>query len=106
MAKTQPTPEEIEVARAVVAEADAAAAADRKAAVIEKLKPFTDAGWGAPLETSTLQVAIKALREKANTLAEIDPDLSNLLFAVSQPMATADDRLRSLVAVNAAAPTA
>ncbi|WP_293826025.1 hypothetical protein [uncultured Brevundimonas sp.] len=103
MAKT-PTPEEIEAARQLVAEADAAAAAERKAAVIEKLKPFTDAGLGATADGGAVGALIAAMRANYASLAEIDGSLPNLAFSTGQVLQTLDDRVRSLAAMNAPAP--
>lgn len=103
MAKTQPTPEEIEAARQMVAEADAAAAAEKKSVVLEKLKPFMDAGLGAA-EGGAVGPLITALQAGYTTLAEIDPTLPNLAFSTAQVLQTLDNRIRSLVAANSPLP--
>ena len=102
MAKTY-TPEEIEQQRANVAAADAAAAAERKAAAMAVLQPFLDAGWGSSSETSPIRTAIKVAQDAAHTLQAIDPTTANLMFSMAMPMATADDKIRSLAEMNAPA---
>lgn len=103
MAKT-PTPEEIASARQMVAEADAAAAAERKASVIATLTPFTDAGLGAaPEGGGGVAALIAVLRTNYTNLAEIDPSLPNLAFSTAQALQTLDDRIRSLATMNAPA---
>ena len=103
MAKTQPTPEEIAAARQMVAEADAAAAAERKASVLATLTPFTDAGLGSTTEGGGVAALIGVLRANYTTLAEIDPSLPNLAFSTAQVLQTLDGRIRSLAAMNAPA---
>ena len=101
MAKAQPTPEEIEAARQMVANADAAAAAEKRAAVIEKLKPFTDAGLGATTDGGAVASLIAALTANYASLADIDPSLPNLAFSTAQVLRTLDDRVRTLATANA-----
>ncbi|WP_312599053.1 hypothetical protein [Brevundimonas sp.] len=103
MAKTH-TPEEVEAARQLVAQADAAAATERKAAVLATLKPFTDAGLGSTPEGGAVAALISAMRANYATLGEIDPSLPNLVFSTAQVLQTLDDRVRSLSAMNAATP--
>ena len=102
MAKT-PTAEEIAAARQMVAEADAAAAAERKASVLATLTPFTDAGLGSTAEGGGVAALISVLRANYTALAEIDPSLPNLAFSTAQVLQTLDDRIRSLAAMNAPA---
>jgi len=97
-----PTPEEIEAARLLVAEADAAEAEAARAAVRAKLQPLIDAGWGGESVEANWADLTSALRTNASALAEIDPNLPNLAFSTAQVCATLNDRLRSLMALNAA----
>lgn len=103
MTKTY-TAEEIEQQRANVAAADAAAAAERKAAAMAVLQPFLDAGWGSSSETSPIKTAIKVAQDAAHTLQAIDPTTANLMFSMAMPMVTADDKIRTLAAMNAPSP--
>lgn len=100
-----PTAEEIEAARALVAAADAAAAEATKAANRLKLKPLTDIGLGGPgpLTCSPTEL-VSALRASAMTLVDLDSALPNLAYSTAQVLETMQDRVRSLVAQNAAAP--
>ena len=100
---TKPTPQEIEAARQMVAEADAAAAAERKASVLATLTPFTDAGLGSTAEDGGVATLISVLRANYATLSEIDPSLPNLAFSTAQVLQTLDGRIRSLAAMNAPA---
>ncbi len=102
MTKTY-TPEEIEQQRANVAAADAAAAAERKAVAMTVLQPFLDAGWGSSSDTAPIKTAIKVMQDAAHTLQAIDPTAANLMFSMAMPMATADDKIRSLAEMNAPA---
>lgn len=98
-----PTPEEIEAAREMVAQADAAAAAAAKAAVRAKLQPLIDAGLGGDAPTATWADLVAALRANASALGEIDTNLPNLAFSTAQVLSTLNDRVRSLMALNAPA---
>lgn len=98
---TNPTPEEIEAARALVAKADAAKAAKNRQDVLALIAPLIAAGWGSTAEDSPLRVAAKALRDKAMTMSAIDPQLPNTLFTTATIMETVDDKVRSLAALNA-----
>ena len=104
MAET-PTPAQIAAARQMVAEADAAAAAERKASVMAMLTPFTDAGLGVTTEGGWVAALIAVLRANYTSLAEIEPSLPNLAFSTAQVLQTLDDRIRSLAAMNAPAAT-
>lgn len=100
-----PTAEEIEAARALVAAADAAAAEATKAANRLKLQPLTNIGLGGsgPL-TCSLAELVAALRSSAMTLVDLDGALPNLAFSTAQVLETMSDRVRSLVIQNAAVP--
>lgn len=100
----KPTPEEVEAARTLVANADAEADQVRRAEVIAKLKPLTDLGLGGDgkLEGSLADIAA-AIRATAPNLAELDANLPTLMFAITGPMLTLNDRIRSLVALNSPA---
>lgn len=102
---TVPTPEEIEAARLMVSQADAAAAEARKSANRAKLSPLLDLGLGGagPLTCSANDLAA-CLRANAMALADMDATLPNLAFSTAQVLETMSDRIRSLAAQNAAAP--
>lgn len=103
MAKAEPTPEDIEAARAMVAAADAAARGAQKAEVIAKLQPLIDVGLGQENSQVSLPDLIAALRLNYGALASIDNNLPNLAFSTAQVLETLNDRIRSLMALNAAA---
>lgn len=98
-----PTPEEIEAARQMVAQADAAAAAAAKASVRAKLQPLVDAGPGGDAPTGTWADLIAGLRANASGLGEIETNLPNLAFSTAQVLSTLNDRVRSLMTLNAPA---
>lgn len=102
-ATPSPTPEEIEAARQLVATADAAASEARKAEVIAKLQPLTDAGLGQDDASVSLPELITVLRNNYGALAAIDNNLPNLAFSTAQVLETLNDRVRSLVALNSPA---
>lgn len=102
---TTPTPEQIEAARALVAQADAAEAARKRQETRDLVAPFIAAGWGAPAaDESPVRLAARALREKAMTMSSIDPQLPNTLFTTANIMDTVDDKIRSLAALSADPP--
>lgn len=101
-----PTLEEIEAARQLVDTADAAANAARKAEVLTKLQPLTDAGLGDDDASVNLRELITVLRNNYGALAAIDNNLPNLAFSTAQVLETLNDRIRSLVALNAPAAAA
>lgn len=82
------TPEEIEEARRIVAEADAAAARAEAESLIQALTPLTDLGIGTeePPNINIGQVAA-GLREAAKT-ANLPQNLSNLAFQLAGPFET------------------
>lgn len=96
-----PTPEELEAARALIAKADAAEARRARQEARDLVAPFIAAGWGSTDENSPIRVAAKALRDKAMTVSAIDPQLPNTLFTTATIMETVDDKVRSLAAMNA-----
>lgn len=98
-----PTPEEIEAARLLVSQADAAADEAARAANRTKLAPLVALGLGAsgPLTGSATDLAA-SLRANAMALAEMDSTLPNLAFSTAQVLETMNDRIRSLVSQNAA----
>jgi hypothetical protein len=98
-----PTPEEIEAARQLVAQADAAAAEAAKAAAREKLQPLADVGLGGDAPVGSWADVMDALRSNASALGAIDSNLPNLAFSTAQVLSTMNDRIRSLLAVNASA---
>ncbi|MET4683677.1 hypothetical protein [Brevundimonas faecalis] len=99
------TPEQIEAMRLEVQAYDAAQNEAGKAAVRALIQPLIDLGLGGsdPLTASPVQLAT-AMRTAAPTLASVDPSLPNLLFSTAQVFETANDRIRTLVALNAPAP--
>lgn len=103
--QTPPTPEEVEAARQMVFQADAAAAEAAKAANRAKLAPLVALGLGGagPLTCSAADLAA-CLRANAMALADMDATLPNLAFSSAQVLDTLSDRIRSLVSHNAAAP--
>lgn len=105
MPSAKPTPEEIEAARALVAQADATEAAKTRQETLALIAPLVDAGWGSTDENSPVRVAAKALRDKAMTMSSIDPQLPNTLFTTATVMETVNDKIRSLAALNAAPST-
>lgn len=105
--QTPPTPEEVEAARQLVSQADAAAAEAAKAANRARLAPLVALGLGGagPLACSATDLAA-CLRANAMALADMDATLPNLAFSSAQVLETMNDRIRSLTAQNAAAPEA
>ena len=106
MPATQPTPEDIEAARNLVATADAAADAARKAEVIAKLQPLIAAGFGS--ENAVVDLAALSAVMPANyaALAEIDPNLPSQVMSVATLNQSINDRVRNLVALNSPPQTA
>ncbi len=100
MAKTTTTPEEVEAARALVAQADAAAAAENRKQRLADFSPLAEAGWGSKDSNSPLLVAIRAARDNATLLAKYDINLPSTLYTLASLMATVDDKVRSEVAMN------
>ena len=100
MAKTKATPEEIEAARALVAEADAAAASENRKKRLAVFQPLVDAGWGSNDEASPIKAAIKAARDNAASFGVVDANFPNTLYTLATLMATVDDKVRSEVAMN------
>lgn len=103
--QTPPTPEEVEAARQLVFQADAAAAEAAKAANRARLAPLVATGLGGagPLTCSATDLAA-CLRANAMALSDMDATLPNLAFSSAQVLETLSDRIRSLVSQNAAAP--
>lgn len=101
MPTSQPTPEELEAARALIAKADAAEARRVRQETRDLVAPFIEAGWGSSDENSALRVAAKVLRDKAATMAAYDPNLPNTLFTTATIMENVDDKIRSMVAMSA-----
>ena len=104
MTKTQPTPEDVEAARALIAKADAAEAARARQKTRDLIAPFIAAGWGSTDENSPVRVAIRALKEKAITLSAYDPNLPNSFFTTATVMGTVDDKIRTMAAMSAEQP--
>jgi len=100
MATTKPTPEEIEAARQMVAKADAEAEATKRAQNQQLIQPFLDVGLGSTEENSQVREVIRVLREKAIDLQSIDRNLPNILFVTATSLENADDKIRSLAAMN------
>ncbi|SPU55863.1 Uncharacterised protein [Brevundimonas vesicularis] len=100
MPTSQPTPEDIEAARTLVATADAAADKARKAGVIANLQPLIAAGFGA--ENAVVDLAALSAVMPANyaALAEIDPNLPSSVMTVARLNQSINDRIRNLVALN------
>ena len=98
---SNPTPEEIEAARQMVAQADAAAAEASRAAVRAKLQPLADLGFGGEAPVGSWSDLLTTLRANASALAEIDQTLPNLAFSTATVLTTLNDRVRSLLALNA-----
>lgn len=101
------TPEEAEALRQQLAAHDAIQNEARKAANRAKLQPLVDLGLGGsgPLTCSPAELAA-GLRAHAMALSDMDATLPNLAFSTAQVIETMGDRVRSLVAQNAAAPVA
>ena len=99
-----PTPEELEAARALIAKADAAEARRVRQQTRDLVAPFIEAGWGSSDENSAIRVAIRALKEKAITLSAYDPNLPNSFFTTATVMETVDDKIRTMAAMSAEQP--
>ena len=100
MAKTAATPEEIEAARALVAKADADAAAENRKQRLAAFAPLAEGGWGSSDSESPLQIAIRAARDNAQLMAQYDPNFPSTLYTLAMLMATVDDKVRSEIALN------
>lgn len=99
------TNEEAETLRQQLAAHDAAENEAKKTANRARLAPLTALGLGGdgPLTCSLAELAA-GLKTGAMTLGDLDPTLPNLAFSTAQVVETLNDRVRSLAAVNAAAP--
>lgn len=100
---SNPTPEEIKAARQMVAQADAAAAEASRAAVRAQLQPLADLGFGGEAPVGSWSDLLTALRANASALGEIEQNLPNLAFSTATVLTTLNDRVRSLLALNAPA---
>ncbi len=100
---TPPSPEDIEDYRQIVTQADAAQREAAKAATLAKLQPFLSAGWGGETVNARWADLFGVIQSKASDLLEIDPALANLAFQLTSPLATLNDRFRSLALQNAPA---
>lgn len=95
-----PTPEEIEAAREMVAEADARAERERRAQNLERLAPLTALGFGpgATIEASVPDM-IAAIRS-ARDLRDVHPDLADMADATARVLETFADRARTAIQAN------
>jgi len=100
MPATQPTPEEIEAARNLVATADAAADMVRKSEVLAKLQPLIAAGFGGKNAVVDLAALSAVMPANYAALAEIDPNLPSQVVSVASLNQSVNDRVRNLVALN------
>lgn len=97
-----PTPEEIEAARQLVAEADAAEAAAARATNLAAVAPLTAVGLGTsePIGV-TVEALLAAIQGQVAAIAATGDDtLMTLLSSTSRCLRTLDDRVRSIVVAN------
>lgn len=92
---TNKTPEQIEEARRIVAEADAAAARADAENLIAGLTPLTNLGVGTEAAPNiNLGQLAAGLREAARS-PNLPPTLSNLAFQLSGPLETLHSEVRN-----------
>lgn len=100
MSKADPTPEEIEAARALVLKADNAASEARKADVLAKLQPLVATGLGAEDPVIDLAALSAVMPSNYASIADIDPNLASQVLSVVSLNLSVNDRIRNLVALN------
>ncbi|PZT94675.1 MAG: hypothetical protein DI624_14470 [Brevundimonas sp.] len=100
MSKADPTPEEIEAARALVLKADNAASEARKAEVLAKLQPLVATGFGAENAVIDLAALSAVMPSNYAGLADVDPNLASQVLSVVSLNQSVNDRIRNLVALN------
>lgn len=95
-----PTPEEIEAARQLVAEADARAERERRAQNLERLAPLLALGFGPDgviqSSTSDLVAGIRSARD----LRDVDMGLADVADATARVLETFADRARVAIQAN------
>lgn len=100
MSKADPTPEEIEAARALVLKADNAASEARKADVLAKLQPLVATGLGAEDPVIDLAALSAVMPSNYASIADIDPNLASQVLSVVSLNLSVNDRIRNLVGLN------
>lgn len=98
----KPTPEEIEAARLLVAQADAESQREARQAALDAVQPLIDVGFGGDeIIEATMAEVIAAIRAQIQSpTATRDMALLNLYTATANCLTTLNDRVRSIVAQN------
>lgn len=92
------TPEEIEEARRIVAEADAQALHQQAEEIISALLPLTSLGFGVE-EAPSVSLSEVARELRTSAMAPgVPQDISMLAFPLAGPLETLNDRIRNVLA--------